>query len=75
MSTIGVKAIQYPDGDSASPAVLVTGGKGIKQSFNINYANLGTNVTIDSSERAMVVGPYSLDSDVNLKINGVLTIV
>ena len=55
MSTIGVKAIQYPDGDSASPAVLVTGGKGIKQSFNINYANLGTNVTIDSAERAMVV--------------------
>ena len=75
MSVIGVKEIQYPDGDSASPPVLVTGGKGIKQSFNINYANLGTNVTIDSSERAMVVGPYSLDSDVNLKINGVLTIV
>lgn len=33
MSTIGVKEIQYPDGDSASPAVLVTGGKGIKQSL------------------------------------------
>ena len=38
-------------------------------------AVLGTNVTIDSAERAMVVGPYSIDSDVNLKINGVLTIV
>ena len=75
MSTIGVKVIQYPDGDSASPAVLVTGGKGIKQSFAINYANLGVNVTIDSAERAMVVGPYQLDSDVNLKINGVLTVV
>ncbi len=75
MSTIGVKTIQYPDGDSASPAVLVTGGKGIKQSFNINYANLGTNVTIDSAERAMVCGPFQLDSDVNLKINGVLTVV
>jgi len=23
----------------------------------------------------MVVGPYSIDSDVNLKINGVLTVV
>lgn len=75
MSTIGVKTIQYPDGDSASPPVHITAGKGIKANFSINGSNLTTTVTIDSSERAMVVGPYSLDSDVNLKINGVLTIV
>ena len=68
MSTIAVKAIQYPDGDSASPPVLVTGGKGIKQSFNINYNNLSTNVTIDSAENAMVCGPYNIDSGVNLKL-------
>ena len=55
MSTIGVKVIQYPDGDSASPAVLVTGGKGIKQSFAINYANLGVNVTIDSVVVSIVI--------------------
>lgn len=74
MSKIGIKNIEYPDGDSASPAINII-GKGIKADFKINHSNLTGSRTIDSSERAMVVGPYSLDSDVNLKINGVLTVV
>jgi len=74
MSKIGIKNIEYPDGDSASPAINII-GKGINADFKINKANLTGSRTIDSDERAMVVGPYSLDSSVNLKINGVLTVV
>ena len=43
--------------------------------LRINDSNISSNITIASGERAMVAGDITIDSNVTLTVNGVLTIV
>ena len=43
--------------------------------LKVNPANLARSHTIDSTDNAMLVGPFDLDSGVTLTINGTLMVV